>query len=191
MHERPGPQYNRGNDPTTAVGKIKNATPKNDTKGWWAESSVADVGEGPDPLIFRPKRGPKGRKIFYEAGPPRYLRVWMTTPPPLSEGLLPLFVLLGKKEKWRLCLNRVEPLFEVVAACRPNLRTYLSWSLKNVPLRAELRCIGHYRAGVHPGFQTKTAQKLYPIPILLKSPILAWEPHRKEKTHKRGEPILI
>ena len=52
MHERPGPQYNRGSDPTTAVGKIKNATPKNDTKGWWAESSVADVGEGPGPPYF-------------------------------------------------------------------------------------------------------------------------------------------
>ena len=31
MHERLGPQLNRGNDPTTAVGKIKNATQKNDT----------------------------------------------------------------------------------------------------------------------------------------------------------------
>ena len=31
MHERPGPQYNRGNDPTTAVCILKNATQKNDT----------------------------------------------------------------------------------------------------------------------------------------------------------------
>ena len=31
MHERPGPQYNRGNDPTTAVYILKNATQKNDT----------------------------------------------------------------------------------------------------------------------------------------------------------------
>ena len=60
-----------------------------------------------------------------------------------------------------------------------------------VPLRAELRCIGHYRAGERPGFQTKTAQKLYPIPRWLESPLLACEPHRKEKTHKRGKPILI
>lgn len=143
------------------------------------------------PLFLDQKEAPRAEKFFMWPGPPVISESEWPPPPPLSEGLLPLFVLLGKKEKWRLCLNRVEPLFEVVAACRPNLRTYLSWSLKNVPLRAELRCIGHYRAGVHPGFQTKTAQKLYPIPILLKSPILAWEPHRKEKIHKRGEPILI
>ena len=31
MHERPGPQLNRGSDPTAAVGKIRNATQKNDT----------------------------------------------------------------------------------------------------------------------------------------------------------------
>ena len=144
------------------------------------------------PLFLDQKEAPRAEKFFYGTGPPRHLRVWMTGPPPLlSEGLDLLLVLLGKNEKWRLCLNRVKPLFEVVAACRPNLRTYLSWSLKNVPLRAELRCIGHYRAGVHPGFQTKTAQKLYPIPIWLKYPLLACEPHRKEKTHKRGKPILI
>ena len=149
-------------------------------------------GRGPAPLIFRLKRGPKGRKFFFmRPGPPIISGSEWPPPPPLSEGLHPLLVLLGKKEKWRLCMNRVEPLFEVVAACRPNLRTYLCWSLKNVPLRAELRCIGHYRAGVHPGFQTKTAQKLYPIPIWLKYPLLACEPHRKEKTHKRGKPILI
>ena len=146
---------------------------------------------GPAPLIFRLKRGPKGRKFFFMRPGPPIISGSEWPPPPLSEGLHPLLVLLGKKEKWRLCMNRVEPLFEVVAACRPNSRTYLCWSLKNVPLRAELRCIGHYRAGVHPGFQTKTAQKLYPIPIWLKYPLLACEPHRKEKTHKRGKPILI
>ena len=143
------------------------------------------------PLFLDQKEAPRAEKFFYGTGPPRYLRVWMTAPPLLSEGLDLFLVLLGKNEKWRLCLNRVKPLFEVVAACRPNLRTYLSWSVKNVPLRAELRCIGHYRAGVYPGFQTKTAQKLYPIPIWLKYPLLACEPHRKEKTHKRGKPILI
>ena len=153
------------------------------------------MGGARPPLIFRPKRGPKGRKCFlWDRAPPLSQSLKDRPPPPpplLSEGLDLLLVLLGKNEKWRLCLNRVKPLFEVVAACRPNLRTYLSWSLKNVPLRAELRCIGHYRAGVHPGFQTKTAQKLYPIPIWLKYPLLACEPHRKEKTHKRGKPILI
>ena len=118
--------------------------------------------------------------FFMRPGPPLSQSLKDRPPPPLSEGVDPLLVLLGKKEKWRLCMNRVKPLFEVVTACSPNLRTYLSWSLKNVPLRAELRCIGHYRAGVHPGFQSKTAQKLYPIPIWLKSPLLACEPHRKE-----------
>ena len=48
--------------------------------------SVADPGEGPggpgSPLIFKPKWGPKGRKMFvFETAPP-YLRVWMTAPPP-------------------------------------------------------------------------------------------------------------
>ena len=88
MHERPGPQYNRGSDPTTAVGKIKNATQKNDTKGFETFfslffvgeqrvllSSLAYLGEGAggpgSPISFRPKRGPKGReKIFLETGAP-------------------------------------------------------------------------------------------------------------------------
>ena len=119
----------------------------------------------PPPLSFRPKRGPKGRKIFLWDGAPRYLRVWKTAPPPpLSEGLDPPLFLLGKKEKWRLCLNRVKPLFEVVAACRPNLRTYLSWSLKNVPLRAELRCIGHYRE--YPPGSDQNGAKTIPYPYM-------------------------
>ena len=48
--------------------------------------SVADPGGGRGarpPLIFRPNWGPKGRKIFFDTAPlPRYLRVWMTAPPP-------------------------------------------------------------------------------------------------------------
>ena len=53
--------------------------------------SVADPGE---PLIFRPNWGPKGRKKVFETAPPTYLRVWMTPPPPLSDGLdLPLLLL--------------------------------------------------------------------------------------------------
>ena len=44
---------------------------------------------GGAPLIFRPNWGPKGRKnIFLRPGPP-YIRVWMTGPLPLSEGLDP------------------------------------------------------------------------------------------------------
>ena len=50
--------------------------------------TVADPGEGPAPLIFRPKGGPKGRKrIFLEtAPPPPYLRIWMTWPPLTSRS---------------------------------------------------------------------------------------------------------
>ena len=51
------------------------------------------MGACPPPLILRPNWGPKGRNIFFGDCPP-YLRVWMTTTPPLppsSEGLdLPL-----------------------------------------------------------------------------------------------------
>ena len=51
---------------------------------------VADPGEGPSPPpphIFGPNRGPKGPKKFVEGGgtaSPPYLRVWMTSLPPLS-----------------------------------------------------------------------------------------------------------
>ena len=45
MLEWPGPQYNRGSDPTTAVGKIRNATQKNDTKGFETFFSSFFVGE--------------------------------------------------------------------------------------------------------------------------------------------------
>ena len=50
--------------------------------------AVADPGEGP-PLIFRPNWGPKGRKNIFSRPGPRYIRVWMTGPLPLSEGLDP------------------------------------------------------------------------------------------------------
>ena len=77
-------------------------------------------------------------------------------------------------------------------------RGSLQPELANIPFLKPEKCTTSggasvYRPlqGVHPGFQTKTAQKLYPIPRWLESPLLAWEPHRKEKTHKRGKPILI
>ena len=59
--------------------------------------AVADPGEGPWgpelPPYFSTKKMPEGpKKTFVETGPP-YLRIWMTAPPPLSEGLdLPLTV---------------------------------------------------------------------------------------------------
>ena len=57
---------------------------------------MADPGEGPGgpaTPYFATKMRPKGpkKKMFLEAGPPPYLRVWMNSPPPrpLSEGLDP------------------------------------------------------------------------------------------------------
>ena len=51
---------------------------------WW----ILGKGPGgpPPPLIFRPNWRPKGWKKVFETAPPPYLRVWMTRPPPLSEG---------------------------------------------------------------------------------------------------------
>ena len=185
MHKRSGPQYNRGNDPTTAVCKIKNATQKNDTKGFekffssffvdeqsLLLSSVAYLGEGAGaavpPLVLDQKEARRAENNFSlrpAPPPPIISESGWPPPPPLSEDLDLLLVLLGKKEKWRLCLNRVKPLLEVVAACSSNLRTYLSWSLKNVPLSGGASV---YRPlqGVPPGFQTKT----FPYPYM------AWVP---------------
>ena len=58
---------------------------------WRAESpdffSGVSRGGGGPPLSFRPKRGPKGRKnFFFETGPPRFLRIWVTAPPPALIG---------------------------------------------------------------------------------------------------------
>ena len=47
-------------------------------------------GAHPPPLTFGLICGPKGReKIFFRPPHSPYLRVWMTEPPPLSEGLDP------------------------------------------------------------------------------------------------------
>ena len=54
---------------------------------------------GRPPLIIRLNWGPKGRKnLFVNTGPPPpqpYLRVWMTGPHPLSEGLDPPLLCSG------------------------------------------------------------------------------------------------
>ena len=70
------------------------------------------VGARP-PLFLDQKEAPRVEKFFYETGgPPLSQRLkGRPPPPPLSEGLDQLLVLLGKKEKWRLCMNRVKPLF--------------------------------------------------------------------------------
>ena len=181
MHERPGPQYNRGNDPTTGICILKNATQKKWYLRFWnifffilrwrAESPVvfSGVSRGGGgrvrcPLSFRPKRGPKVReKFFFETGPPLYLRIWMT-PPPIFEGLDPPLVLLSRKEKWRLCLNRVKPLFQVVGACSSNLRTYLSWSLKNVPLSGGASVYRPLQGGGTPRVSDQNGAKSIPLP---------------------------
>ena len=54
--------------------------------------SVADPGEPPPPSPFTKLR-PERPKHFFETGPPPILRVWMTAPPPLSEGLDPPMIL--------------------------------------------------------------------------------------------------
>ena len=142
-------------------------------------------GRGPVPLFLDQKEAPRAENVFYETGPPVISESERPPPPPLSEGVDPLLVLLGKKEKWRLCMNRVKPLFEVVAACSPNLRTYLSWSLKNVPLRAELRCIGHYREYT-PGFRRKR-RKNYTLSLDGLSPHSWLGNHTGKKKHTREE----
>ena len=46
---------------------------------------------GPPPApIFRPNWGPKGQKTFFLETAPPFLRIWMTAPPPLSQGLDPV-----------------------------------------------------------------------------------------------------
>ena len=128
MHERPGPQYNRGNDPTTGICILKNATQKKCYLRFWnifffilrwrAESPVvfSGVSRGGGervrcPLSFRPKRGPKGREkfFFWDRAAPFISESGWPPPPPLFECLDPALVLLSRKEKWRLCLNRVKP----------------------------------------------------------------------------------
>ena len=49
---------------------------------------------GPAPPIFRPSWGLKGRKKGFWRPDPPYLRIWMTAPPPWSEGLDPPLQLL-------------------------------------------------------------------------------------------------
>ena len=61
----------------------------------------------PSPPYFSTKMRPEGpKKSFLETGPPTYLRVWMTAPPSLSEGLDPsLFPMIEKAflQKRRTC----------------------------------------------------------------------------------------
>ena len=51
--------------------------------------SRGGVWEAQSPLIFSPNGGPKGLKKILETSPPPppFLRVWMTAPHPLSQGL--------------------------------------------------------------------------------------------------------
>ena len=61
--------------------------------------SVADPGEGPGgpapPLCLDQTAAPRAKKIFLGDGPPLYLRIWITEPPPaLSQGLDPALQIL-------------------------------------------------------------------------------------------------
>ena len=194
MDERPGPQYNRGNDPTTGVCILKNATPKKWYLRFWnifslffvdeqslLLSSVAYLGEGgggvPCPLSLRPKRGPKAEKNFFlRPGPP--LSQNLDDPPPLiwrSGSATGLIESEGEMEALSESRRTYIP-------GRWNLRTYLSWSLKNVPLSGGASV---YRPlqGVLPGFQTKTTQNLYPFP--------GWENPSLQKAHRKNKPVPI
>ena len=51
-------------------------------------------------LIFRPNWGPKGQKTFFWDCPPPQLRVWMTRPSSLSEGLDPPLVVWVSVDKF-------------------------------------------------------------------------------------------
>ena len=185
MHERPGPQYNRGNDPTTGICILKNATQKKCYLRFWnifffilrwrAESPVVfsgvtrgGAGESGAPLVLDQKEARRAEKNFFlRPGPPFISESgWPnpTPPPPPSEGLDPLLVLLSRKEKWRLCLNRVEPLFQVVGACSSNLRTYLSWSLKNVPLSGGASVYRPLQGGGTPRVSDQNGAKSIPLP---------------------------
>ena len=182
MHERPGPQYNRGNDPTTGVCILKNATQKKWYLRFWnifffilrwrAESPVvfSGVSRGGGgrvrcPLSFRPKRGPKVReKFFFETGPPLYLRIWMTQPPPP-----PPIWRSGSATGLIESEGEIEALSEscqtsVVGACSSNLRTYLSWSLKNVPLSGGASVYRPLQGGGTPQVSDQNGAKSIPLP---------------------------
>ena len=88
MHERPGPQYNRGNDPTTEVCILKNATQKKWYLRSWnifffilrrrAESPVVfsgvsrgGAGESGASLVLDQKEARRSEKNFFlRPGPP-------------------------------------------------------------------------------------------------------------------------
>ena len=62
--------------------------------------SVVDPGEGPGgpgrPLFFDQNEARRAEKNFLGDCPPPYLRVWMTAPPALSEGLDPPLIFHNK-----------------------------------------------------------------------------------------------
>ena len=203
MHERPGPQYNRGNDPTTGICILKNATQKKWYLRFWnifffilrwrAESPVvfSGVSRGGGgrvrcPLSFRPKRSPKVReKFFFETGPPLYLRIRMTQPHPpphLKVWIRYWSYWVGRRNGGSVWIASNLYSRSLELAARTCEHTFPeAW--KMYPFRAELQCIGHYRAGVHPGFQTKTAQNLYPF--------RGWENPSLQKAHRKNKPVPI
>ena len=58
---------------------------KNSGEGQWGEGRGREA--RPPPSYFPTEMRPEGPKTFFlEAGPPRYLGVWMTAPPPYLKG---------------------------------------------------------------------------------------------------------
>ena len=100
MHERPGPQYNKGNDPTTGICILKNATQKKWYLRFWnifffilrwrAESPVVfsgvsrgGAGESGAPLVLDQKEARRSEKNFFlRPGPPFISESGWPNPPP-------------------------------------------------------------------------------------------------------------
>ena len=54
---------------------------QNNNFQWWIQGRGPGGGR-PPPLFLDENEARRAEKIFFEAGPPPYLRVWMTGPPP-------------------------------------------------------------------------------------------------------------
>ena len=203
MHERPGPQYNRGNDPTTGVCILKNATQKKWYLRFWnifffilrwrAESPVVfsgvtrgGAGESGAPLVLDQKEARRAEKNFFlRPGPPFISESgWPnpTPPPHLKVWIRYWSYWVGMRNGGSVWIASNLYSRSLELAARTCEHTFPeAW--KMYPFRAELQCIGHYRAGVHPGFQTKTAQNLYPFP--------GWENPSLQKAHRKNKPVPI
>ena len=72
---------------------------------------------GPPPIIFRTKWGPRGRKNFFETGPPPLPHSLDDPPPPLSEGLDPPLQSKNRRFCWFLAVILVSSGSADKSAC--------------------------------------------------------------------------